>query len=928
MGRDTPSQRTHGFYVYSVSGGYAFYEFPANYFRELNTWHHIVLTWDSSRTSNMFVGYWNGGNAVSSNGNPPNTSITQTVSTGDFFIGADSTSTHFSGQMSNFAIYDSALTADQVSTLFNFGTPEVNTSFSPTHNWKLDNLTTGLNDVGSLASNNGSNTAAVEVNSNVAVIPSWKIPTALTIPTINYTSALEFNQPSPNNEYVDIGNITYLNQAGDFSISQWVFSSSTKPYTYNGISIKLGSGFIYLARQSGVGLRWEYEFRGGSRQNATTGVAVPEDRWIHVALTVEGTVSKFYQDGDLKHTGTVGTTYSGNPSRIGQEYNSFYAWNGKISNTALFNSALSGSNITTLYNNGQPEATPSFSPLHWWKLDNTSTGLNDVGSAASNNGTLSQTSTPGAQEVTTNVYIGNIPVNGVSTTLPSTALQQSDLQFDSPYSNYSLKFSTSQSIDTNFTLPASYTSYSYSFWYKSTAASIGTGDYYIISNFDSSNTNLSGTRGAVRFNNSTKMRIFGGDNTNYYLRQYEVGSSLLDQQWHNVVVTFTNTEVLLYIDGVSISAQTTTNTPITGFVANRSYTIGQSGINSGYLINSKLDEFAIFNKKLTEAEILSIYNNGKPNDISSLSPTNWWRLGENAYFVNNNITLPNSISGAPNGVSSGTATSMLTADAPGTYANGVGTNLDIVDRVGDAALSTANSQSYNMIPNDKIPYVPGYVGAQISNTDSMAFDASSPDYIVLSNFTSGFTSEANVNNGFTVSVWVNIANVISVNWYLLGAGINSNGPFTIQGTGPNVRLSMKDGSASGYTLTTSNAPLTGRANQWIHLAYVWDGTASATDRMKIYIDGFQNTSASITGPTSLQTSGAHFNSDTHIGAYRILTPGTGSDMIMDEMAIFTTALTADQIQFDLYNATTTDKTADIANNPNLPTPMAWYRMGD
>ena len=32
------------------------------------------------------------------------------------------------------------------------------------------------------------------------------------------------------------------------------------------------------------------------------------------------------------------------------------------------------------------------------------------------------------------------PVNGVSTTLPSTALQQSDLQFDSPYSNYSLYF--------------------------------------------------------------------------------------------------------------------------------------------------------------------------------------------------------------------------------------------------------------------------------------------------------------------------------------------------------------------------------------------------------------------------------------------------------------------------------------------------------
>ena len=91
-------------------------------------------------------------------------------------------------------------------------------------------------------------------------------------------------------------------------------------------------------------------------------------------------------------------------------------------------------------------------------------------------------------------------------------------------------------------------------------------------------------------------------------------------------------------------------------------------------------------------------------------------------LYNNSFTLPNSISGAPNGVSSGTATSMLSADAPGTYANGIGDGLAITDRVGDAPLSVANSQSYNMIPDDKIPYVPGYVGDQIANNFSMTFD--------------------------------------------------------------------------------------------------------------------------------------------------------------------------------------------------------------
>ena len=135
----------------------------------------------------------------------------------------------------------------------------------------------------------------------------------------------------------------------------------------------------------------------------------------------------------------------------------------------MFNSALSPSNINTLYNNGQPEATPSFSPLHWWKLDNTSTGLNDLGSAASNNGTLVQTSAPGAEEVATNVYIGSIPVNGVSTTLPSTALQQSNLQFDSPYSNYSLSFDGNNIIDCgNDSVLTPTNAISISLWVKTT----------------------------------------------------------------------------------------------------------------------------------------------------------------------------------------------------------------------------------------------------------------------------------------------------------------------------------------------------------------------------------------------------------------------------------------------------------------------------
>ena len=88
---------------------------------------------------------------------------------------------------------------------------------------------------------------------------------------------------------------------------------------------------------------------------------------------------------------------------------------------------------------------------------------------------------------------------------------------------------------------------------------------------------------------------------------------------------------------------------------------------------------------------------------------------------------------------------MISADAPGTYANGIGTNLDILDRVGDAPLSTSNSQSYNMIPSDISPYVPGYVGLQTDNIYSMSFNGSD-EYIDAGNPTELQLTGAFVNS--------------------------------------------------------------------------------------------------------------------------------------------------------------------------------------
>ena len=56
-------------------------------------------------------------------------------------------------------------------------------------------------------------------------------------------------------------------------------------------------------------------------------------------------------------------------------------------------------------------------------------------------------------------------------------------------------------------------------------------------------------------------------------------------------------------------------------------------IGAGYSVsypysNGLQDEVSYFNTTLSQSDITSIYNDGVPNDISSLSPLSWWRCGD------------------------------------------------------------------------------------------------------------------------------------------------------------------------------------------------------------------------------------------------------------------------------------------------------------
>ena len=45
--------------------------------------------------------------------------------------------------------------------------------------------------------------------------------------------------------------------------------------------------------------------------------------------------------------------------------------------------------------------------------------------------------------------------------------------------------------------------------------------------------------------------------------------------------------------------------------------------------DGEIDEFAVFSSVLSASQIENIYNSGTPDDLSSLSPLGWWRMGDN-----------------------------------------------------------------------------------------------------------------------------------------------------------------------------------------------------------------------------------------------------------------------------------------------------------
>ena len=403
---------------------------------------------------------------------------------------------------------------------------------------------------------------------------------------------------------IDLG--TTMNITGNLSISGWFkprgttqdnsvlvgkyLSSSVSPY------------FIFIARiNSSGGVEWRIGTDTANplkyySVNSTTIVRDSnnyEGSWFHFTGTWDGVNIKIYINGVLEGTtaayGNLDAT-AGLHTSIAAVYLSagspLSSLNGASNNVSIFDYALSQGQITTLYGDstsgpGNPMALPS-SPIAYYPL----------GTSAWNGEYLAE-----------NNAIG-------------------DYVFD---------FIPNDSIDTNFTLP-NYNSYSISVWYKKDRGTVGAlpgGDHYLWGNAASGGANK--PRTSVRFNDTNELRIITGDGTVYFQSpDLNVSTLLLDGKWHHILTTTVSGEIKLYIDG-DLQATHTNSNIITGIVAETSYRIGQSGYNAGYLTESLLSNFQIFNTALSATEVETLYNYGSPIQTLANIPQSsnlkaWYKL--------------------------------------------------------------------------------------------------------------------------------------------------------------------------------------------------------------------------------------------------------------------------------------------------------------
>jgi len=168
--------------------------------------------------------------------------------------------------------------------------------------------------------------------------------------------------------------------------TQWILGlggNFTSTLTDEIISINLGARYGYSSSSDTVAAGWHHMAIAWSTSSTTNSGSNGYDIYLD-GVNVGNQANTTYGAATLY-------TLPATSSRFGQRGDGTNSFGGKLDEIALFNSSLSASDITAIYNSGVPSDISSLNPVHWWRMGDddggTGTTITDQGSAG-NDGTL------------------------------------------------------------------------------------------------------------------------------------------------------------------------------------------------------------------------------------------------------------------------------------------------------------------------------------------------------------------------------------------------------------------------------------------------------------------------------------------------------------------------------------------------------------
>ena len=374
-------------------------------------WHHIVGTWDGS-TLRVYRDGVEGPNTISQ-------AIDAVSGTYNPYVGRDGEGNayYFDGGVDDARIYNRALSATEVASLYNLGVNKQAITANKTFTQATSTLNWGL--VGNWTFDAADMYGNTVLDRNPTATKNHGTKGATPFPLVGKLGqALKFNGSG---DYITVTQNTPINSLTSLSLSFWMKPSALSGST--GIFSKddgnVTSGDWWVAVDSSGNLEFVKEL---SSANIRYSVSPPTlNNWTHVVVswdgstTADGHVIIYYNGVARAMVAAINGSGSGNGGQDlwigkgrGGGSGSGGSYNGLLDNIHLYNRALSATEVTQLYNQGAKKSavtanmTPAKTTLEndtalvgWWTMDGKdiygNTVIDKNPNATKNNGTKTGT---------------------------------------------------------------------------------------------------------------------------------------------------------------------------------------------------------------------------------------------------------------------------------------------------------------------------------------------------------------------------------------------------------------------------------------------------------------------------------------------------------------------------------------------------------